>query len=252
LVDDLHDFSIQGVFADGRLVAETGDSLIPVTACEYPNNFFTTMQLEKQIAPSDLYLTTAPGATQARVVVMNLAPSQIRTREDATLPVKNGRILPVPEQDLLYISVTDRHSGAGGTASGLIKGFGLKQGAFATSLSPDDDNVICIGASVSDMALAINHLFNIGGGQVVVDEGRLVADIRLPICGIMADVSAREMAEKEKTLRECLFARGVTVPKPFFSILFLSITAIPELAITDKGLVDAATRQFIDPVLSWS
>lgn len=210
------------------------------------------MKLERALTEKDICLTVPEDAKEARVLVMHLDPLQVRVRREADLPVRKGRVLPQPEQDVLYISVTDRHSGEAKTASAFVGGFGLKQGAFATSLSPDDDNVVCIGASVSDMVRATQYLFEIGGGQVIVQDGEVMAAIELPICGIMADVTAVEMADQERVLRQRLFSMGVTIPRPFFSIIFLSITAIPEFAITDLGLVEAASRQVVNPVLSWA
>jgi adenine deaminase len=252
LVEDLNRFTIQKVFADGKLVAENGECIISVDAPSYPQSFYRTMKLDKPITEKDIYITAPEKASKAHVLVMNLESNQVRTRRETHLEVNLGRIMPQPDVDVLYISVTDRHSGKGRTASAFISGFGLKNGAFATSLSPDDDNIICIGTSVPDMVIAINHVFKIGGGQAVVDRGRVIADIELPVCGIMANVTAGEMAKKEKILRQSLFDRGSTIPKPFFSILFLSITAIPEYSLTDRGFVEAKSRQTINPVISWA
>jgi adenine deaminase len=252
IVDDLKAFTIRKVFAGGILVAENEKAVIDLKPPAYPAEYYTTMRLRKRITEEDIYLTLPEQAQKAHVAVMDLQASQVRFRREARLPVKRGRIMPDPSLDTLYISVTDRHSAEGRTASAFISGFGLKKGAFATSLSPDDNNIICIGACVPDMVKSINHLFETGGGQVVVEDGAVVADLELPVCGIMADISAEALAEKEKTLRRSLFERGVTIPKPFFSILFLSITAIPEYAITDRGFVETGSRQIIDPVMSWT
>jgi adenine deaminase len=252
VVKDIKDFSVHQTFANGKLVASDGAFLQPLKSPTYPTAFYGTMKLNEPITDQHIYLTAPKQAKQAQVIVMHLEPLQIRTRREASLPVVGGNIMPDPEQGIAYISVTDRHSGKGKTASALISGFDLKQGAFATSLSPDDDNIICIGASVSDMTAAINHLFDIDGGQVVVADGKVVADIRLPLCGFMADILVQEMAAKEAILNQKLFELGVKIPKPFFSILFLSITAIPEYSITDQGFVEAASRNYIDPILSWS
>jgi adenine deaminase len=252
LVDDLRAFTVQQVYAGGFLVAEQGRPLLALESPGYPPAFHGSMRLEREFAIDDLALTVGRAARQASVLVMHLETSQLRVRREATLRVERGVVLPNPEQDVLYITVVDRHSGRGRTASALVGGFGLKRGAFATSLSPDDDNIICIGASLPDMCVAVRHLFEIGGGQVVVEGGRVCADLWLPICGIMANLPVSEVAKQERALDTALRSLGVTMPKPFFSILFLSITAIPELAITDLGLVDASTRQVVDPILSWS
>jgi len=261
LVENLEQFQAAKVYSQGRLAAENGRAVTETethesadkspASNEYPTSFYTTMKLDAPVRAEDIYLTVDTKARSADVQVMYLEPSQLRTKREAELPVQGGKILPSPEKDVLYISVTDRHSGQGKTASAFIGGFGLKTGAFATSLSPDDDNVICVGASVEDMVCCINHLFERGGGQVVAEKGKIVAEIELPLCGIMADVSVDQMAEKETELRNALFHRGVSIPKPFFSVLFLSITAIPEYSITDMGLVEAAGKNIINPIIKW-
>lgn len=254
LIDDLAGFVVDTVIANGQIVARDGQMLQPVPSPEYPATFYNTMRLEKPVTADDLYIRVDSGAGRADVLAIHLEPEEglLSQGREVTLDVVDGRVMPDISQDVIYISVTDRHSGKGLTGKGFISGFGLQRGAIATSTSPDDDNIICVGASVADMAIAINHLVEIGGGQVAVAGGRVLADIALPICGLMADVSAEEMAAREKTLNQAAYSLGTSLKRPFFFIIFLSITAIPEYAMTDRGLVVHATRQVIDPVLSWS
>lgn len=250
LVPDLKDFQVEQVFADGRLVAKNGKILEPLPHPVYPPEFYTTMHDGgRSITEAELAVPAPAGAKRAKVIVLQLDPSQVRIRREVVLPIQEGCILSDPVQDVNYISVTDRHSGKMKTATAFIGGTGLKKGAFASSLSPDDDNIICIGSSLADMACATRRLFEIKGGWVVVADQTVQAEIALPIAGIMADLSAEEMAAKEAILQEKLVELGVNIPKPFFSMIFLSITAIPEYAITDGGLTMAATRDYVNPVL---
>jgi len=238
------------VVAGGKLVAREGKMLQPCPSPEYPPGFHNTMKLDRPIQAADLYLKVDPQAAYADVlcVHVDLDEGLLSRRRDARVPVRDGKVQPDPEQDVLYISVTDRYTGNGMTGLGMISGFGLKHGAIATSLSPDDCNIICIGASVDDMAVAINHLVRLGGGQVVVDGGRVMADLPLPLCGILADVSVEEMAAMERKLNEAVYGLGTRLRRPFFFLIFLSITAIPEYAMTDRGLVAHATRSVINPI----
>jgi adenine deaminase len=253
LVDDLTGFQVDTVIADGEIVVRGGTLLAPFETAAYPEPFQHTMRRSRLITEGDIYQTVPDKAAQARVVVMHIEPSQIRTRREVVLPVRGGQVLPDPEQDAIYVSVTDRHSGEMKTASAFIGGFGLKRGAMATSLSPDDDNVICVGASVPDMVVAINHLFDIGGGQVVASGGQVTHELALPIAGIMADIPVAEMADKERALHQAVLALGAHLQRrPFFTLLFLSITAIPEYSLTDQGFVEYATRSYISPLQSWS
>jgi adenine deaminase len=253
LVNDLTSFQVDTVIADGRVVVRDAALIAPFETIEYPPLFHGTMRRSRPIDEADIYQTAPADAAQARAVVMHVEPSQIRTRREVVLPVRRGRVLPDPDQDALYVSVTDRHSGETKTASAFIGGFGLQRGAMATSLSPDDDNVICVGASVPDMVVAINHLFDIGGGQVVASGGRVTHELALPVAGIMADIPVAEMADQERAMHQAVQALGADLQRrPFFTLLFLSITAIPEYSVTDQGFVEYSTRSYISPVRSWS
>jgi adenine deaminase len=253
LVRDLTAFEIDSVIADGEIVVRNGMLVAPFNTVAYPEAFQHTMRRSRAIGEADIYQTVPQEAAQARALVMHVEPSQIRTGREVVLPVRGGRVLPDPGQDANYVSVTDRHSGEMRTASAFIGGFGLKHGAIATSLSPDDDNVICVGASVPDMVVAINDLFDIGGGQVVVSEGQITHELALPVAGIMADIPLREMADAERELHQAALALGANLQRrPFFTLLFLSITAIPEYSLTDQGFVEYATRSYVSPVRSWS
>jgi adenine deaminase len=250
LVGDLPNLTVDAVIADGRLVARNGQMLAPVASPQYPAHFYQTMHLDKPKQADDLYITVDPQAKRVDVLAIHLEPEEglLSQGRQVTLRVESGRVLPDAEQGVNYITVTDRHSGQGLTGKGFISGFGLKRGAIATSTSPDDNNIICVGASVDDMAVAINHLVKIGGGQAAVLDGHVLADIPLPVCGLMADVSVEEMAAMEKNLNEAGYRLGTILKRPFFFIIFLSITAIPEYAMTDRGLVAHATRTVIDPI----
>jgi adenine deaminase len=250
LVSDLDKFSVDTVIADGKVVAKNGRMLKPVPSPQYPKDFHYTMKLEKPKTAEDLYICVDGKARRADVLAVHLDPEEglLSQGREVTLKVENGRVLPDIEQGINYITVTDRYSGRGLTGKGFISGFSLKRGAIATSSSPDDNNIICVGASVEDMAFAINHLVNIGGGQAAVHDGMVLADIPLPICGLMADVSVHDMAQMEKKLNEAAYSLGTILRRPFFFIIFLSITAIPEYAMTDRGLVAHATRTVIDPI----
>lgn len=252
MVNTLDDFDIQTVYANGQRVYDrASDYLVRFEDPEIPEFMTGSMHRDREITAEDIYLKVPAEAKEADVSVMQLLPIQIRIVRKETLKAENGHVMPDPSKDAVYISVTDRHSGRTTTSSTIIGGFGLKEGAFATSLSPDDDNIICIGANVEDMAVAINHLFDIDGGWVVVRDGKVIGDLQLPIAGVETLEPYDVVGAKEFELIQHLFDMGVNIPNPFFSILFLSITAIPECSITDKGFVSYATKDYIQPVEAW-
>ena len=248
---DLAAFAVTAVIAKGQLVAREGQMLAPIPSPAYPDTFLGTLRLDRPITAEDIYLRVDPRAGSADVLCVHRDPSEspLRRRREVTMPVQDGKVLPSPSQDVLYIAVVERHTGRGLHSSGFISGFGLKRGAIATSLSPNDENIICIGADVEDMASAVNHLVQVGGGQVAIDGGQVLAEIRLPLLGLMADVPVAQMADDERRLDAAAGSLGSQMQRPFFHLLFLSITAIPEYGITDQGLVQQATRSVINPIL---
>jgi len=251
LVSDLPNLVIDAVIANGKLVAKNGKMIHPIPSPKYPDNFYNTMYLETPISAEHLEITTDKDAKAVEALAIHLEPEEglLSQGREVRLLVKDGKVMADPENGINHISVTDRYSGKGLTGKGFISGFGIKRGAIATSTSPDDDNVICVGANTNDMAVAVNHLIKIGGGQCAVNDGKVIADIPLPVCGLMADVSVEEMAQMEKKLNQAAYSLGSGLKRPFFFIIFLSITAIPEYAMTDRGLVAHSTRSVIDPIL---
>ena len=250
LLRDLATFDVETVIANGNVTAKDGKMIEAIPSPQYPSNFYNTMHLDQPVIAEDLYVCVEKDVEQVDVLAVHLEPEEglLSQGREFTLRVEDGKVQPDTDQDVIYITVTDRHSGKGLTGKGFISGFGLKRGAIATSLSPDDDNIITIGASVVDMAAAINHLVKIGGGQVVVEDGAILADIPMPVCGLMADISAEAMASQERKLNQAANSLGGKLKRPFFFIIFLSITAIPDYAMTDRGLVSHESRQVIDPI----
>ncbi len=252
LLSDLSSFAVEEVIASGKPITQAGKLPQPIASPAYPPAFYNSMRLEKPITADQIYLKVNPALSEVKAMSIELKRIERvyrRHRREIMLPVSAGKVLPDPANDVLYATVTDRHSGHGTTIAAFVTGFKLKRGAIATSVSPDDNNIICIGASVEDMAIAINRLFALGGGQIAVDSGTIAAEVALPVCGVMADIPAAEMAKMEKALTRAAQNMGCEYDRPFFRILFLSITGSPGYSITDRGLIDNAKRTAINPIL---
>jgi adenine deaminase len=131
----------------------------------------------------------------------------------------------------------------------FISGFGLQSGALATSSAPDDNNIVCVGTTSEDMAVAINRIADEGGGQAVAVDGQVVDFLELPIGGIVADLEPAEMARREERLEAAARRLGCSLDRPFMYMSFLPITAIPEYAITDIGAIDVVNMRRFEPVL---
>ena len=250
LVGSLSQFKVEKVFASGRLVAEDGQMLMPLSSPQYPDYFFNTFHLARRVAPDDLVLKVDGQASQARVLVLYVPPySPVRVHSEATLPVVDGKIQSDPASDVLYCAVVERHKQTGNIGLGFVSGFGLHGGTMATTLGSPTCNIMCLGSNPQDMALAINYLAEIGGGQVLVKDGQVVEEIRLPLGGFMADVPPQEMAEKERAITGTLNAWGCPIERPWLYFMFFEIVPLPEYALTEHGVVEFKSLQYVDPVL---
>jgi adenine deaminase len=177
------------------------------------------------------------GAARARVI--GLIPGQIVTESLVEEPlVRGGEALADPERDVAKVAVVERHLGTGRIGRGFVRGFGLRRGAIATTLSHDAHNLVVVGTSDAAMAYAVRRLANIGGGIVVVDGAEVRAELPLPVAGILSDAPLAEVVERSHAVVAAAKELGCTVDAPFQLMAFLALSVIPSLKITDRGLVD--------------
>jgi adenine deaminase len=177
------------------------------------------------------------GDGQARVI--GLVPDQIVTESLVETPrVEGGKVLADPDRDLLKIAVIERHLGTGRVGLGLVRGFGLRSGAIASTVAHDAHNLVVVGVKDDDMLRAVRRLAEAGGGVVVVDGGIVRAELKLPIAGLLSDASLEEVIEASNRCVEAARELGCELASPFQSMAFLALSVIPSLKITDRGLVD--------------
>jgi adenine deaminase len=251
LVDDLADFRAREVVAKGTLVASGGEMIVPARPPARSPRLLHTVSVDR-VEPADLQVRADPAAASVRVLSMAMSEEVpfVRKRREAVLDVQDGIVLPDVERDVLYVTVVERYGKSSHRPVAFVSGFGLRAGAMASSASPDDNNILCVGTNPADMAAAVNHLAAEGGGQVVVRDGEVLAFLALPIGGIVADLPPRDMARMEARLDEAARGLGCRLPSPFMYLIFLSITAIPDYAITDLGLIDCVSLQVISPLIA--
>jgi adenine deaminase len=171
--------------------------------------------------------------------VIGVIPGQIVTDAlTATPPTRAGEALADPEQDLAKIAVVERHLGTGRAGLGLVRGFGLKRGAIASTVAHDAHNVVVVGMNDASMAAAVRRLANRGGGIVVVDGAEVLAELPLPVAGLLSDAPLEEVVDRSHALAAAARELGCTLEAPFQHLAFLALSVIPSLKITDKGLVD--------------
>lgn len=161
------------------------------------------------------------------------------------IAIEDGDKRPDPARDLIRIAVVERHGKNGNIATGFVKGFGLKRGAIASTVCHDHHNIAVVGADYADMALAANRLSEIEGGFVVTGGGEVLAELALPVAGLMSLLSFEEVREKLVILRAAAKSLGVVLEEPFLQLAFLALPVIPALKITDRGMVDVRKFEII-------
>ena len=150
-----------------------------------------------------------------------------------------------PAQDLLKLAVVERHHGTGHLGLGLVQGFGLPQGALVSSVAHDSHNIVVVGANEADMLHAVRHLVDLGGGMAVVAGGRVLADLALPIAGLISPWPLDRVAAAYSRLKQAYHDLGGALPDPFMALSFLALPVIPALKLTDLGLVDVDRFQVV-------
>ncbi|QGP92626.1 Adenine deaminase [Neomoorella glycerini] len=245
------DFEVQTVIAGGKLVVEKGKLLTRFPVAEHNPILLNTVKLPRPLTATDLAIKVNGTARIARVKVMRtLDWIPITVGQEATLPVAGGIIQAAPDQDVIYIAQVERHGKGGRIGKAFMAGFNLKSGALASTIAHDNHNIIVLGVNHADMALAVNRLAEIGGGQIVVNNGQVLYEVPFPVLGLLSDLDAWALAEEKRRLNASAQKLGCTISMPFMFLSFISLAAIPEYAITDHGFIDVLQQKVIDPVLS--
>jgi adenine deaminase len=188
------------------------------------------------VAAADFEL---PWEGEGRARVIGLVPHQIVTESLLEAPtVRDGLVVADPERDLAKIAVVERHLGTGRVGVGLVRGFGLRSGALASTIAHDAHNLVVVGTDDDDMQRAVQRLTELGGGIVVVESRGVRAELPLPIAGLLSDAPLDEVLAQSRACVEAAAALGCTIDAPFQTLSFLALSVIPSLKITDRGLVD--------------
>lgn len=249
IISDLKEMKVDAVFLEGKLVASQGELLIDLPPYTYPDEVKRSV---KRGPISDRDLEIPASGSQATGRVIELIPDQNLTGSlEVNVKVQNGLAQADVREDILYIACVERFGRNGSIGKAFVKGFGLKQGAFAESVAHDTHNITVVGTNIKDMTIAVNHVIEMGGGIAVVNNGRVIEDMRLPVGGLITDeLTASEASEKiatlERTVKEQL---GGVVHAPFMHLSFLALSTSPAWKITDQGLVDVNNFEILSPIV---
>ena len=237
--DNLRSFRARMVFKNGKLVARDGEMVVSIRKAKC--RISESMRI-KNIGPTRLELKTSN--RKARVI--RIVPGQIVTKaeEVAVRPVR-GLVSADVSRDLLKLAVFERHHASGRIGLGLVRGFGLKRGALASTVCHDSHNLIAVGTNDADMISAVRHLVSSGGGFAAVCEGKVEALLPLPIAGLMSNRKAPRVAADYAAICRAAKRMGSKLDDPFLSLSFLALSVIPELKLTDRGLMDTRKMCFV-------
>jgi adenine deaminase len=250
LVSDLAAFEVESVIAKGKQVAENGELLVDMPAYSYPGWATQSVKLEKALTSADFVLPAEIENGRVLANVIGIIENQAPTKHlRMQVEVVSGQVPVDMEKDLAKVALVERHTGSGRIQVGLVSGFGFTQPCgLATTVAHDSHQMIVVGTSEADMALAANKLAEIGGGQVVVRGGEVIGMVELPIAGLMSNQKAEVVAEKAATVLQGFIDCGCRLHNPNMQLSFLGLVVIPELRLSDLGLVDVTKFDFI-PVL---
>jgi len=250
LLDDLEKVGVELVIHRGQVVAKNGKLTVNLPAYEYPPDLTTTIRFGVLPTPQSYAVAATDGPHKARVIVAKEG-TLITDNGTATLNAKEGFIRPDPKQDVLIIAVTERYMKRGRIGVGFVKGFGLKEGAIASSIAHDCHNLITVATSPEDALVAVSSVSQLHGGIVATRGNETLATLALPIAGLLSDQPVAKVAKAfehvEAVAKEQL---GCKLQHPFMTLSFMALPVIPHLRITDLGLVDVGEMKLVPPLLS--
>lgn len=252
VTSDLAALPIEMVFARGELMAENGTLARDIPAYVYPESARNTVHLGRLLAAADFDIPSNARATRARVNVIGVVENQAPTRAlQAEVAIENGLVQMDRANDVCQIALVERHRGTGDVVNAFVSGFGYDSDcAMASTVAHDSHHMIVVGTNKADMAKAANRLHEVGGGIVVIKEGRELALVELPVAGLMSDQRAEIVAEKAAAIVEAMRDCGCRLNNAYMQHSLLALVVIPELRISDKGLIDVRTFQKTDVILS--
>jgi adenine deaminase len=250
LVDDLVDFSIDTVLVGGQVVVKEDEFLADLPETTYPPSFFGTVKVAKRVTADDLLVRS--DASRVEVRVIGVTEGSLETDERrAALDVADGVVQPDVENDVLHIAMIDRLGKGTGIGLGFVQGFGLKRGAIGSTANAVCENLILIGASAEDMAVAAQELVDAGGGKVVVSDGEVIALVEMPLLGLHAAEPLDLVMEKFRKAFEAIAELGGTLRNPFSQMEFcFACGEIGDIKLSEEGLLQINPPKKVDVVVA--
>ena len=248
LTSDLTTLPIETVIARGRIVAENGACLVDCPHYDWPASARQTVHLGKTLTAEDFAIPAPDGANAVRANVIGVVENQAPTKAlQFELPVTEGRVQATGE--VCQIALVERHRATGSVTNAFVSGFGYEEPmAMASTVAHDSHHMIVVGTDATQMARAANRLGEVGGGIVIFKDGAELALVELPIAGLMSDQPAADVAASADRMMDAMRACGCTLNNAYMQHSLLALVVIPELRISDLGLVDVRSFEFL-PVI---
>lgn len=244
LIDSLESLRVTRVWIDGEMVAQDGRMTVEFAPYTYPEKALNSMHVRDAITPETFRIEAS--ADEVCVRVMEVIPARVGTIErHVDMRAVDGELPADTSRDILKAFVFERHHATGTFGKGFVKGFGIKEGAMAATVAHDAHNLLVIGANDSDMALAANTLIECGGGLAVVRGGKVLCAVPLPIAGLMSEASLEEMSASVARLEQAWKEIGCEMVSPFMTMALIALACLPELRLTNRGLVDCVNFRFV-------
>ena len=246
LTRDLHDLHAESVFFKGELSAENGRLSADIRPHNFPSWLRRTVKITRGQSAKDYRLETDHQRVNARVI--QIFPDQIVNEEKtAILEVVEGDIKTAPERDILKLAVVERYGKNGNIGITFVSGFGLKHGAIASTVSHDHHNIVVLGADDNSMAGCVRAIERMQGGLVVCKGDEVLAELPLPIGGLLSDQRAETVIHSLEKMNAVVRSLGSNLPAPFMTLSFISLPTVPELGLTDMGLIQVKEQKIIPP-----
>jgi len=244
LLKDLKNIKPIMVIKDGKVIVDENG----YKGCEnkeYPAKLFKTIKLDPTFSHTDFIIKAEGKKVKCRVI--DLIKDQIINKEiQEWMDVKDGQLSIDIDRDIIKLSVVERYGKNGRVANGLVHGFGLKKGALASSVSHDHHNIVVVGTNDIDMEIVVKEIEKLQGGFVMAVDGKVIDSIALPLGGLMTTLPALEVMDIMERLNNNVKLLGCEMSAPFMSLSFISLPTVPELGLTDFGLIDVLKHKIIE------
>jgi adenine deaminase len=238
MIPDVRTIEAQVVISNGKVVAQNGRLLTAPRRHTFTKQSLNSVQLPRELRAEDFVINTKTDSGRVNVRVINMVTDLVTSELEMQWPVSDGQLRPDADQGAIKIAAIDRTHNPGKMQVGLIKNFGLKSGAMACSAAWDSSDIIVAGTDDEDMAAAVNRIYALQGGAVVCQNDKILAELPLPVFGIMSDLPIETIVRRLNEIKSTVSNLGVSFPDPLLTLITMTGAAIPYLRICEEGLVN--------------